>query len=157
MSPEQSAVLRKKIDEVVSRYPKKEAALLPVLHCVQQEAGCIREEEERFVAQVMGLKPVKVREVVTFYTMYLRRPVGRYHLQVCSNLTCRLLGGETLLDYLVGKLGIGVGETTADGRFTLSAVECLGACEEAPCLMVNFDYHGRLDKAKIDKLLEGLK
>ncbi|HUU38232.1 MAG TPA: NADH-quinone oxidoreductase subunit NuoE [Candidatus Desulfaltia sp.] len=157
MSPEYSAALRQKIDEVIARYPKKEAALLPVLHLVQGEVGCIREAEERFVAQFLGLKPIKVREVVTFYTMFLRRPIGRYHLQVCSNLSCTLLGAESLLDYLQEKLGIGVGETTADGRFTLSTVECLGACEQAPCLMVNFDYQGQLDREKIDGILEGLR
>lgn len=157
MSAEYSAALREKINEVIIRYPKKEAALLPVLWLVQREVGCLREDEERFVAEVLELKPMKVREVVTFYTMFLRRPVGRFHLQVCSNLSCTLLGTGPLLDYLQKKLGIGVGETTADGRFTLSAVECLGACEQAPCMMVNFDYHGRLDKDKIDKILEGLR
>ncbi len=156
MSPEYSAALRQKIDEVVACYPKKEAALLPVLHLVQREAGCIREEEERFVAEMIGLKPIKVREVVTFYTMFLSRPIGRYHLQLCSNLSCTLLGAESLRDYLQEKLGIGIGETTADGRFTLSTMECLGACEQAPCLMVNFDYHGQLDREKIDRILEGL-
>ncbi|MFZ2054868.1 MAG: NADH-quinone oxidoreductase subunit NuoE [Candidatus Aminicenantales bacterium] len=157
MNPEYSAALRQKIDEVIARYPKKEAALLPALHLVQREVGCIREDEERFVAQILELKPIKVREVVTFYTMFLRRPIGRYHLQVCSNLSCSLLGAGSLLDYLQEKLGIGVGETTADGRFTLSTVECLGACEQAPCLMINFDYHGQLDRKKIDRILEGLR
>ena len=157
MSPEHSAALRRKIDEVAARYPKREAALLPVLHLVQREVGFISTEEERFVAQALGLKPMKVREVVTFYTMFLRRPVGKYHLQVCSNLSCTLLGSGHLLDYLRQKLGIDVGETTADGRFTLSTVECLGACEQAPSMMVNFDYHGRLDRDKIDRILEGLE
>lgn len=157
MSPEYPASLRQKIDEVAARYPKKTAALLPALHLVQREVGFISAQEERFVAEALGLKPVKVREVVTFYTMFLRRPVGRYHLQVCSNLSCSLLGAEPILEYLQKKLGIGVGETTADGRFTLSEVECLGACEQAPCLMVNFDYHGQLDKEKIDRILEGLE
>ena len=157
MSPEHTAALRQKIDETIARYPKKEAALLPVLRLVQQEAGCIQEEQERVVAQALGLKPIKIREVVTFYSMFLRRPIGRYHLQICTNLSCSLLGAESLVDYLKKKLGIGVGETTVDGRFTLSTVECLGACEQAPCLMVNFDYHGQLDRDKIDKILEGLK
>ena len=157
MSPEYSASLRRKIDEVAARYPKKRAALLPVLHLVQREVGWIAPEEERFVAQVLGLKPIKVREVVTFYTMFLRRPLGKYHLQVCSNLTCSLLGAGPLLNYLQQKLGVGVGETTADGRFTLSTVECLGACEQAPCLMVNFDYHGELDRDKVDRILESLE
>lgn len=157
MSPEYSASLRRRIDEAASRYPKKGAALLPVLHLVQQETGCISAEEEMFVARALGIKPMKVREVVTFYTMFLRRPVGKYHLQVCSNLSCTLLGAEPLLEYLRQKLGVGVGGTTVDGRFTLSTVECLGACEQAPCLMVNFDYHGQLDREKIDRILEGLE
>jgi NADH-quinone oxidoreductase subunit E len=149
-------LLRRRIDEIAARYPKKEAALLPVLHLVQRETGCLAAEEERFVARALGLKPVKVREVVTFYTMFLRRPVGKYHLQVCSNLSCSLLGAGPLLEYLRQKLGIGIGETTADGRFTLSTVECLGACEQAPCLMINFDYYGQLDREKIDKILGSL-
>ncbi len=157
MSPEYSASLRRRIDEAASRYPKKGAALLPVLHLVQQETGCISAEEEMFVARALGIKPMKVREVVTFYTMFLRRPVGKYHLQVCSNLSCTLLGAEPLLEYLRQKLGVGVGGTTVDGRFTLSTVECLGACEQAPCLMVNFDYYGQLDREKIDRILEGLE
>lgn len=157
MSPEYSASLRRKIDEVAALYPKRGAALLPVLHLVQREAGCIAAEEERFVALALRLKPVKVREVVTFYTMFLRRPIGKYHLQVCSNLSCSLLGAGSLLEYLQQKLGIEVGETTADGRFTLSTVECLGACEQAPCLMVNFDYQGQMDREKIDRLLESLE
>jgi NADH-quinone oxidoreductase subunit E len=157
VNPELSASLRRRIDEVVARYPKKGAALLPVLHLVQQEAGCISVQEERLVSEILGLRPIKVREVVTFYTMFLRRPVGKYHLQVCANLSCSLLGAGPILDYLRQRLGVGVGETTADGRFTLSTVECLGACEQAPCLMVNFDYHGRLDKDKVDRLLESLE
>ena len=157
MSPEYSASLRRKIDEVAALYPKRGAALLPVLHLVQREVGCIAAEEERFVALALGLRPVKVREVVTFYTMFLRRPIGKYHLQVCSNLSCSLLGAGSLLEYLQQKLGIEVGETTAEGRFTLSTVECLGACEQAPCLMVNFDYQGQMDREKIDRLLESLE
>jgi len=157
VSPETSALLRRRIEETAARYPKKGAALLPVLHLVQQETGCISVEEEKFVAQALGLKPMKVREVVTFYTMFLRRPVGKYHLQVCSNLSCILLGEGPLLEYLQKKLGVGVGETTSDGRFTLSVVECLGACEQAPCVMVNFDYYGQLDREKIDRILEGLE
>jgi NADH-quinone oxidoreductase subunit E len=156
MSPEYSGELRKKIDEVVARYPKKEAALLPVLHLVQNEIGCISQEEEKFVGQILGLKPIRVREVSTFYTMISRQPLGKYHLQVCSNLSCSLLGAGRLVDYLEKKLGIRVGETSPDKKFTLSTVECLGACEQAPCLMVNFDYYGQLDKDKIDQILDGL-
>ncbi len=157
MSPEYSADLRKKIDEVVARYPKKQAALLPVLHLVQNEVGRISPQEERFVAGLLGLKPMRVREVVSFYTMISSRQLGRYHIQVCSNLSCTLYEAGKLLEYLEKKLGIRVGETSTDGKFTLSTVECLGACELAPCLMVNFDYYGQLDKAKIDEILEKLE
>jgi NADH-quinone oxidoreductase E subunit len=157
MSPEYPAALREKIGQVAARYPKKEAALLPVLHLVQNEVGCIGPDEEKFVAGLLGLRPMRVREVVTFYTMFSSRPLGRYHIQVCSNLSCRLLGAGTVLDYLQQKLGIGVGETSSDGKFTLSAVECLGACELAPCMMVNSEYFGPLDRDKIDEILASLK
>jgi len=156
VSPEYSGKLRKKIDEIVARYPKKDAALLPVLHLVQNEVGFISPEEEKLVAQALGIKPMRVREVVSFYTMISSQPLGRYHIQVCSNLSCHLDGSDQLIDYLKRKLGIGVGETTADKKFTLSTVECLGACEQAPCMMVNFEYYGQLDEARIDQILDRL-
>ena len=157
MSPEYPASLHRRIDEVAALYPKKGAALLPVLHLVQREVGCITAEEERFVGRALGLKPMKVREVVTFYSMFLRRPIGKYHLQVCSNLSCSLLGGGPILDYLRQKLGVGIGETTADGRFTLSTVECLRAREQAPRLVGHFRYSRQLDREKIDRILESLE
>ncbi len=157
MNPEYSAKTRKKIDEIVARYPQKEAAILPLLHITQQEFGFISPDSEKLVAEILGIKPIRVREVVTFYTMLEREPIGKYHIQVCSNLSCTLLGSEKLIDYLQGKLGIKPGETTKDKKFTLTLVECLGACEQAPCMMVNFDYYGNLDKKKIDKILDGLE
>jgi NADH-quinone oxidoreductase E subunit len=157
MSPEFSEKIQKKIKEIVARYPQKEAAILPVLHVAQQEFGFISPEEEKQVAGILGVKPIRVREVVTFYTMLNREPVGKYHVQVCSNLSCSLLGAEKLIDYLKQKLGVEPGKTTKDKKFTLSLVECLGACEQAPCMMVNFEYYGNLDKKKIDKILDDLK
>jgi len=156
VSPEYSESLRQRIAEVVARYPRKEAALLPVLHLVQREVGSISLEEEKFIAGILDIKPMKVREVATFYTMILRQALGKYHIQVCSNLSCTLLGVGSIIDYLKEKLGIGIGETTLDRKFSLSTLECLGACEQAPCLMVNFDYHGNLDKEKIDRILASL-
>ncbi len=156
MSPECSELLRQRIDEVIARYPRKEAALLPILHLVQRETGSISAEEEKFIAGILDLKPIKVREVATFYTMILRQPLGKYHFQVCSNLSCTLFGVGTIIDYLKEKLGIEIGQTTPDRKFSLSIVECLGACEQAPCLMVNFDYHGNLDREKIDRILASL-
>lgn len=157
MSPEFSGKVRKEIDRIVARYPQKEAAILPVLHITQQEFGFISPESEKLVAGILGIKPIQVREVVTFYTMLNREPIGKYHIQVCSNLSCSLLGAEKLTDYLKEKLSIEPGQTSEDKKFTLSLVECLGACEQAPCMMINFDYHGNLDKKKIDKILDGLE
>lgn len=157
MSPEFSGKVRKEIDRIVARYPQKEAAILPVLHITQQEFGFISPESEKLVAGILGIKPIQVREVVTFYTMLNREPIGKYHIQVCSNLSCSLLGAEKLTDYLKEKLSIEPGQTSEDKKFTLSLVECLGACEQAPCMMINFDYHGNLDKKKINKILDGLE
>ena len=157
MSPEFSDQTQKKIKELIARYPQKKAALLPLLHIAQQEFGQITAEEEKLVAGLLDIKPIQVREVVTFYSMYNRRKIGKYHIQVCSNLSCMLLGADNILDLLKEKLGIAPGGTTEDGLFTLSTVECLGACEDAPCMMVNFDYHSHLDKEKIEKILEDLK
>ena len=157
MSPELTDQTKKKIEEIVSRYATKEAALLPVLHLVQAEQGYVSRYAEQQVASLLDLKPIKVKEVVTFYTMFNQESVGKYHIQVCSNLSCSLLGAESLIDHLKEKLGIGVGETTPDKKFTLTTVECLGACEQAPCMMINFDYFGNLDKEKIDNILDGLE
>ena len=157
MSPELTDQTKKKIEEVVSRYAKKEAALLPVLHLVQKETGSISQQEEKQVAELLGIKPIQVKEVVTFYTMFNQEPVGKYHIQVCSNLSCSLLGAESLIQHLKDKLGINVGETTEDKKFSLSTVECLGACEHAPCMMVNFDYYENLDTEKIDNILNSLE
>ena len=157
MSPEFSDRLKKDLENVISHYPKRDAALLPVLHFIQREFGAISPEEEKSVARLLEIRPIRVREVVTFYTMFLRQPIGKYHIQVCSNLSCTLLGSGKLIDYLTKKLNIRVGETTPDKKFTLSTVECLGACEQAPCMMVNFDYYGLLDEERVDQILESLK
>lgn len=156
MSREYPDALRRKIGALAARYPKKEAALIPVLRLVQEEAGCISPDEEEFVARILGLKRMRVREVVTFYTMLTRRPLGKYHIQVCANLSCSLLGSATILEYLEKRLGIRVGETSPDKMFTLTTVECLGACDQAPCMMVNTDYYGHLDPAEIDRILAAL-
>lgn len=157
MSPEFSDKAKKKLGEIISRYSRKEAAILPVLHLAQKEFGCISVEGEKLVAELLDIKPIQVREVATFYTMLNQMPVGKYYIQVCSNLSCSLLGAESLIDYLTEKIGIKPGEATQDNKFTLSTVECLGACEMAPCMMINFDYYGNLDKKKIDNILDGLK
>ena len=157
MSPEYSEKSKKKIKEILSHYPQKEAALLPVLHLTQREFGCISPTEEKLVAAALEIKPIRVREAVTFYSMLNRQSTGKYHIQVCSNLSCTLLGAESLIDHLKQKLGIEPGQTTSDNKFTLTTVECLGACEEAPAIMINFDYFGQLDQKRIDDILDKLK
>jgi len=157
MSPEFSEKTKKAIADIVARYPRKEAALLPVLHAAQGEFGYISRATEKSVAGLLDISPAEVHEVVTFYTMYNRQAVGRYHVQICANLSCSLRGAGSLIDYLSSKLGIQPGETTEDRKFTLSLVQCLGACELAPCMMVNFDYFGNLDVTKIDKILDNLE
>jgi len=157
VSPEFSEQTKKKIKEIISLYPQKQASLLPVLHLTQQEFGYIPVEAEKSVAKMLGIKPIRVREAVTFYSMLHLKKIGKYHIQVCSNLSCSLLGAEKLIDYLRDKLKIEPGQTSPDGKFTLSTVECLGACEEAPCMQINFDYFGNLDKKKIESILADLK
>ncbi len=156
MSLKFSPQVEKQIKEIIKRYPEKQAALLPILHLAQKEFGYISVEVEKAVAQILEIKPIKVREAVTFYTMFHQKPIGKYHIQVCRNISCSLHGSENLVDYISEKLGIRVGETTPDQKFTLSTVECLGACEHAPCMRINLDYYGHLDEKKIDLILERL-
>jgi NADH-quinone oxidoreductase subunit E len=109
------------------------------------------------IASIIEIKPIEVMEVVSFYTMFNMNPVGRYHLQVCTNLSCSLLNSRHMLNHLQDKLGIKTGETTKDNKFTLSTVECLGSCGTAPMMQVNDEFHENLTKQKIDTILESLK
>jgi len=151
-----SAESLKRIDELVGRYPKKEAALLPLLHIVQREKGFISPEAERWVAEALGLPRLRVSEVLSFYTLLRREPAGKHIIRVCRNISCFLAGGEEILGALEAGLGIKAGETTADGRFTLVAVECLGNCDHAPCLMVDDDDYGPVSRDAIDGILKRL-
>ncbi len=138
-------------------YPDRRAALLPVLRMAQETFGWISPEVEVYVAGLFDLPPAHVHEVVTFYTLFFRRPVGRHVLSVCHNLSCSLLGAEELIAYLEERLGIEAGETTPDGRITLLRVECLCACELAPMMQVDGEYVGPLTRARVDALLAGLQ
>lgn len=137
-------------------YPERRAALLPVLRMAQEAFGYISPDVERYVAGLFDLTPAHVHEVVTFYTLFFREPVGRHVLAVCHNLSCTLRGAEEAIAYLAERLGIEPGETTPDGRVTLLRVECLCACELAPMMQVDDAYVGPLDRATIDRVLEGL-
>ena len=138
-------------------YPEPRAALLPVLRMGQETWGYLTLEAEAYVASLFGLSPAHVHEVVTFYTLFYRRPVGRHVLAVCHNLSCSLRGAEGVIGYLEQKLEVQAGETTRDGRVTLLRVECLCACEVAPMMQVDDEYLGELTPEKIDAVLEGLR
>jgi NADH-quinone oxidoreductase subunit E len=138
-------------------YPERQAALLPVLRMAQEAFGYVSPEIEVYVAELFEMSPAHVHEVVTFYTLFFQRPVGRHVISVCHNLSCSLRGAEDIVAHLEERLGIEAGETTADGRVTLLRVECLCACEAAPMMQVDEQYVGPLDPAGVDRVLEGLR
>ena len=147
----------KTLDRLRTRYPQSKPLVLPVLWMVQRQAGWISPEAMRYVAGLLDLPVSHIYGVVTFYTMFNTKPVGRHHLQVCTNVSCMLRGGDRLLDYACRSLGVEKGETTEDGRFTITEVECLGSCGSAPAVQVNDDYHENLTVEKFDALLNDLR
>ena len=154
LTPEREA----KIDELLTRYPVRQSALLPVLWVVQDQFGWISLEAMRYVAMRIGITPEQVREVVTFYSMFNDRPVGAYHLQVCCTTPCMLMGSDDIIGHIERRLGVSRGETTPDGVFTVSQVECLGSCGTAPMLQVNrWKYHENLTPESVDTLLDELR
>jgi NADH-quinone oxidoreductase subunit E len=157
MAVEFSPETLKKFEETVNRYPKKEAAMLPVLYLAQQEFGYLGEEAIAYVAKILEQPPARVHGVVSFYTMLNMKPIGRHHIQVCRTLPCALRGAEKITGFLKQKLGIELGQTTADRRFTLSEVECLASCGTAPMMQINDDYYENLTEAKVTEILESLK
>ncbi|MGH7771864.1 MAG: NADH-quinone oxidoreductase subunit NuoE [Candidatus Binatia bacterium] len=152
-----SAATLKRFDELVSRYPKKEAAMLPVLYLAQEEFGYLSAEAIDYVAKMMELSPARVYGVVTFYTMLNMKPIGRHHLQVCRTLSCMLSGSEKITSFLKAKLGIGLGDTTLDGKFTFSEVECLASCGTGPMMQINDDYYENLTEERVEEILKTLK
>jgi NADH-quinone oxidoreductase E subunit len=152
-----STETQQKIESLKKVYETHQSALIPALHVAQADQGWLSEETQREVAQLLGLTPQSVRQVVTFYTMFHQKPVGRHMIQVCRNLSCSLLGGQRLQKQIQEKLGLEDGETTQDGRFTYVSVECLGSCGTAPVLMVNDRYHENVTPLEVDRLLEELK
>ena len=138
---------------ILARYEEKKAAMLPLLRLVQERFGYVTPEGEQWVAEQLGATLAHVREVVTFYTLFRRQPIGAYHIQVCSNMSCWLQGCGEIMRYLEEKLQIKAGETTPDRKFTLSTVECLCACEIAPMLQLNDRYVGPLTKEGVDRML----
>jgi NADH-quinone oxidoreductase subunit E len=146
----------RQFNEIVVRYPKKDAAMLPVLYLARQEFGHLSAEVIAYVAEIMDLPVARVYGVVTFYTMLNMEPIGCHHIQVCRTLPCTLMGAEKITALLKTKLGIQVGETTADGKFTLSEVECLASCGTAPMMQINDDYYESLSEDRVETILENL-
>ena len=147
----------KEVDRLVSRYPegKQKSALLPLLHLAQDEfGGWLDVPVLDYVASLLNIEPIEVYEVATFYSMYNLKPVGKYVFEVCQTGPCMLNGSDDMIDYIKSRLNIGVGETTADGLFTLKTVECLGACGYAPMMQLGKFYREHLTKERIDQIIE---
>jgi NADH-quinone oxidoreductase E subunit len=147
-----------KFQWLLTRYPRKDAVLLPLLHLVQEEAGWLSPEAIDYVAGRLDLSSARIREVASFYSMFRLNKKGQYVLQVCHNLSCYLAGSDDLIKTLEDKLGIKCGETSPDGKFTLERAECLASCSTAPMLQVNvWDYHECLTPEKVTRLVDDLK
>jgi NADH-quinone oxidoreductase subunit E len=149
--------VKKRFDYVLMRYPNKEAALLPTLHLVQETWGYISPEAVHYVSELLDLSPATVFGVVSFYDMYDQKPVGKYRLRVCTNLSCMVSNAYDIYEHLCDRLQVNPHETTKDGRFTVLEVECLGSCGTAPVVQVNNDYHENMSVEKMDALVDQLK
>lgn len=156
MSKQLSQKFYDSMKKLEPRYPTKVALLLPALHAAQDEFGWLPKEVLAEIGEYIGIHPAQVREVASFYTMYNLKPVGKYHIKVCTNVACCLRGADELVEHIEKKLGIKCGETTPDRKFTLMEEECLGACGTAPAMMLNDDYHENLTQQGVDQLIDGL-
>jgi len=146
----------KKIDELLTHYPVKRSVIIPALFIAQEEHGYVTDDDVKYLAARLDLRVNEVEEIVTFYSMFSRRPIGKYKLQVCRTISCMLNGAPEVTEHLCKKLGVKLGETTSDGKFTVMEVECLGYCDLAPVLQVNFDYHEQVNSESLDKIVAGL-
>ncbi len=155
-----SAHVREEIDHWLAKFPpeRKRSAVIAALHAVQHEHGYLTQQTMDAVAEYLGLPPIQVYEVASFYSMFETRPCGRHHISVCTNISCMLCGGEEILAHVERRLGIKVGESTPDGRFYLKCEEeCLAACNGAPMMMVDHVYYEDLTPEKVDRILEDHK
>ncbi|HKZ02652.1 MAG TPA: NADH-quinone oxidoreductase subunit NuoE [Pyrinomonadaceae bacterium] len=151
-SPEVEA----EIDRHLAKYPIIRSAILPLMFIVQRERGYLDPPGVAYLAKRLRLRYTDIWEVATFYSMIHTAPVGRYHIQICKTLSCKIMGAGKITKHVCDKLGIEPGQTTADGKFTVSLVECLGSCGTAPMFQVNFDYHENLTPESVDKILDSL-
>ena len=144
-------------EEILSRYPVKKSALIPLLHLAQEQSGYVSEDAMEHIAELVEVTPAEVLGTCSFYEMFKREPVGKFLVNICTNISCQLLGAEELLHHAESALQIKPGGTTDDGLFTLEDVECLAACTEAPCLQVNYRYVNKVSSADFDKLITDLR
>lgn len=145
------------MDQLATRYPSRVALLLPALHAAQDELSWLPPEVLAEIGKYIGIHAAQVREVASFYTMYNLKPVGKYHLKICTNVSCVLRGADELVKHCEKRFGVKCGETTPDKKFTLYEEECLGACGTAPAMMLNNDYHENLTVKSIDQILDKLE
>jgi NADH-quinone oxidoreductase E subunit len=146
-----------KVDELKSKYPTAKALTLPVLWIAQEQFGWISNDVMKYISDLIQIPYSHVYSVATFYAMYNKKPVGKFHFKVCTNISCQLLGAEKLVDHLCKKLNVKQCDITSDGKFSVSEVECLGSCGTAPTMQVNDDYFENLTSEKIDSLIDKLK
>jgi NADH-quinone oxidoreductase subunit E len=142
---------------IVARYPRSRSALIPLLHVAQEQDGWVSPEAMEHIAELLDLTPAEVLGTCSFYEMFKREPVGRYLVNVCTSISCHLMGGEELVHQCEEVLGIQAGATTSDGAFTLNHVECIAACTEAPCLQVNYRYFSKVDEEGVRRLVDDLR
>jgi NADH-quinone oxidoreductase subunit E len=154
-----SPELEAKFEKLLKSYPagRQRSAVVPMLLYAQDEIGSVTTELVEEVARRTGVTPLQVNEVVTYYSMLHQRPLGKHHIQICTNISCQLTGGAELWEHACKKLGIGHKEVTADGQFSLEEVECIGACSWAPALQVNYDFQHEMTPEKFDPLIESLR
>jgi NADH-quinone oxidoreductase subunit E len=143
--------------EIIDRYPVRKSALIPLLHLAQEQDGWVADDAMEHLAELVGVTPAEVLGTCSFYEMFKRKPVGRYQINICTNISCQLLGGEELLEHAEESLGIKSGGTTPDGVFSLEDVECIAACTEAPCLQVNYRYADRVTHDDFDRPVDDLR
>jgi NADH-quinone oxidoreductase subunit E len=151
--------LEAKFDKLLKSYPpgRQRSAMIPMLLYAQDEVGSVTDEVVAEVAGRIGVQPLQVEEVLTYYSMLRRKPLGKAHVQICTNISCLLTGGQELWEHATKKLGIGHKQVTEDGQISLEEVECIGACSWAPALQVNYDFHHRVGVEELDRLLDSLQ
>ena len=145
------------IQLLIGKYPKRRSALIPSLQLAQKETGYLTSDAMQEIAGIFELSPNEVYEVASFYTMLYKKPVGKYVIQVCTNISCMLCNAEQIVDHLTKRLGINFGETSPDKKYTLVEVECLGSCGTSPVVQINEDYYEDLTPEKLDRILDSLK